>query len=101
MCPKVSPKPSLPQAEQLHLSQPVFIAVLQPSDHPPSPPLDLLQQSDILMVGTPDVNTALQQQNQLLDLLATYLVMQSKIQLAFWAESALCQLILSISSCNI
>ena len=43
-CCKVSPEPSLSQAEQPLLSQPFLTgAVLQPSDHFCGPPLDLLQ----------------------------------------------------------
>lgn len=40
------------------------------------------------------------EQNQLLDLLAMLLVMQPRVQLAFWAEHVHCQLKLSLSSHN-
>ncbi|KAK4823457.1 hypothetical protein QYF61_002293 [Mycteria americana] len=61
-CCKVSLKPSLLQAEQPQLSQPVFIGeVLQPSDHLRGPPLDSLQQVDVLlMLGAPELNAVLQ-----------------------------------------
>ncbi|KAK4808881.1 hypothetical protein QYF61_007996 [Mycteria americana] len=61
-CYKVSPEPSLLQAEQPQLSQPVFIGeVLQPSDHLHGPPLDLLQQVHVLlMLGAPQVDAVLQ-----------------------------------------
>ncbi|KAK4828850.1 LOW QUALITY PROTEIN: hypothetical protein QYF61_000907 [Mycteria americana] len=50
-CYKVSPQPSLLQAEQPQLSQPVLVAeVLQPSDHFCGPPLGLLQQLHVLLV---------------------------------------------------
>ncbi|KAK4808149.1 hypothetical protein QYF61_000129 [Mycteria americana] len=61
-CYKVSPEPSLLQAEQPQLSQPVFIGeVFQPSDHLGGPPLDLLQQVHVLlMLGAPELDTVLQ-----------------------------------------
>ncbi|KAK4810558.1 hypothetical protein QYF61_004521 [Mycteria americana] len=61
-CYKVSPEPSLLQAEQPQISQPVFIGeVLQPSDHLRGPPLDSLQQVHVLLMsGVPEVNTVLQ-----------------------------------------
>lgn len=47
----VSLEPSLLQAEQPHLSQPVLIGeMLQPSDHPCGPPLDSIQQIYVLLV---------------------------------------------------
>ncbi|KAK4831900.1 hypothetical protein QYF61_020047 [Mycteria americana] len=60
-CYKVSPEPSLLQAEQPQLSQPVFIGkVLQLSDHLRGPPLDLLQQVHVLlMLGAPELDTVL------------------------------------------
>ncbi|KAK4810174.1 hypothetical protein QYF61_010486 [Mycteria americana] len=62
VCYKVFLEPSLLQAEQPQLSQPVFIGkVLQPSDHLHGPPLDLLQQVHVLlMLGAPELNAALQ-----------------------------------------
>ncbi|KAK4831823.1 hypothetical protein QYF61_019346 [Mycteria americana] len=61
-CYKVSPQPSLLQAEQPQLSQPVFIGeVHQPSDHLRGPPLGLLKQVHVLlMLGTTELNTVLQ-----------------------------------------
>ncbi|KAK4829762.1 hypothetical protein QYF61_006486 [Mycteria americana] len=61
-CYKVSLQPSLLQAEQPQLSQPVFIGeVLQPSDHFHGPPLDSLQQVHVLlMLGAPELDTVLQ-----------------------------------------
>jgi len=61
-CSEVSQKLSLLQAERAHLPQPVFIGeVLQPSDHPCGPPLDLLQQVHILLVlGAPSLEEVLQ-----------------------------------------
>ena len=47
-------RPSLLQAEKPQLSQPVLIGDgLQPSDHPRGPPLDLLQQLIVLLLGAP------------------------------------------------
>jgi len=44
-------RPSLLQAEESHLSQPVLVGeVLQPSDCLYGPPLDLLQQLSVLLV---------------------------------------------------
>ncbi|KAK4829890.1 hypothetical protein QYF61_007282 [Mycteria americana] len=100
-CYKVSPEPSLLQAEQPQLSQPVFIGeLLQPSDHLHGPSLDSLQQVHVLiMLGAPELDadfrwglTRAEQSGRItsLDLLAT-LLMQPRIQLAFWAASAHCQ----------
>ncbi|KAK4829738.1 hypothetical protein QYF61_006447 [Mycteria americana] len=48
-------------------SQPVFIGeVLQPSDHLHGPPLDLLQQVHVLMLGAPELNTVLQVTEQII-----------------------------------
>ena len=48
---EVSLQPSLPQAKQAQLPQPVFTGdVLQPSEHLRGPPLDPLQQPCILLV---------------------------------------------------
>ncbi|GAB0182865.1 rotatin [Grus japonensis] len=59
---KVSLEPSLLQAEQAKLSQPVFIGeVLQPSDHQCGPTLDSLQQLHVLLVlATPELDAVLQ-----------------------------------------
>ncbi|KAK4818782.1 hypothetical protein QYF61_019128, partial [Mycteria americana] len=61
-CYKVSSEPSLLQAEQPQLSQPVFIGeVLQPSDHFCGPSLDSLQQVHVLlMLGAPEQDAVLQ-----------------------------------------
>ncbi|KAK4826170.1 hypothetical protein QYF61_006032 [Mycteria americana] len=61
-CYKVSPEPSLLQAEQPQLSQPVFTGeVLQPSDHLCGPLLDSLQQLHVLLtLGTPELNAVVQ-----------------------------------------
>ncbi|KAK4826701.1 hypothetical protein QYF61_010916 [Mycteria americana] len=61
-CYKVFLEPSLLQAEQPQLSQPVFIGeVLQPSDHLHGSPLDLFQQVCVLlMLGAPELDAALQ-----------------------------------------
>ncbi|PKU46486.1 hypothetical protein llap_3205 [Limosa lapponica baueri] len=61
-CYKVSPEPSLLQAEQRQLFQLVFIGeVLQPSDHLQSPPLDPLQQVHVPSVlMTPELDAVLQ-----------------------------------------
>ncbi|XP_075596540.1 protein shortage in chiasmata 1 ortholog [Balearica regulorum gibbericeps] len=61
-CYKVSPEPSLLQAEQPQLSQPVFTGeVLQPSDHLHVPPLGSLQQVHVFLVlGTPELDAVLQ-----------------------------------------
>ncbi|KAK4812466.1 LOW QUALITY PROTEIN: hypothetical protein QYF61_026459 [Mycteria americana] len=61
-CYKVSPQPSLLQAEQPQLSQPVLVGeVLQPSHHFRGPPLDPLQQLHVLLVlRDPELDTVLQ-----------------------------------------
>ncbi|KAK4831239.1 LOW QUALITY PROTEIN: hypothetical protein QYF61_016471 [Mycteria americana] len=61
-CYKVSLQPSLLQAEQPQLAQPVLVAeVLQPSDHFCGPPLDPLQQLHVLLVlRAPELDTVLQ-----------------------------------------
>ncbi|KAK4810711.1 hypothetical protein QYF61_007685 [Mycteria americana] len=61
-CYKVSQEPSLLQAEQPQLSQPVLIGeVLQHSDHFRSPPLDSLQQVHVLLVlRAPELDAVLQ-----------------------------------------
>ncbi|KAK4810857.1 hypothetical protein QYF61_008829 [Mycteria americana] len=61
-CYKVSPQPSLLQAEQPQLSQPVLVGeVLQPSDHFHGPPLDSLQQLHVLLVlRAPELDAVLQ-----------------------------------------
>ncbi|KAK4814330.1 hypothetical protein QYF61_014844 [Mycteria americana] len=61
-CNKVSPEPSLLQAEQPQLSQPVLVGeVLQPSHHFRGPPLDSLQQLHVLLVlRAPELDAALQ-----------------------------------------
>ncbi|KAK4810922.1 hypothetical protein QYF61_013330 [Mycteria americana] len=61
-CHKVSLEPSLLQAEQPQLSQPVLIGeVFQPSDHFCGPPLDLLQQACVfLILETPELDAVLQ-----------------------------------------
>ncbi|KAK4815434.1 hypothetical protein QYF61_002649, partial [Mycteria americana] len=65
-CSKISPEPSLLQAEQPQLSQPFFIGqVFQPSDHFHGPPLDPLEQVHILLVlGTPERDTVLQTKDE-------------------------------------
>ncbi|KAK4807440.1 hypothetical protein QYF61_001991 [Mycteria americana] len=108
-CYKVYPQPSLLQAEQPQLSQPVLIGeVLQPPDHFCGPPLDPLQQLHVLLVlRTPELDAVLQggltraeQRGRIpsLDLLATLLWMQPRMLLAFWAASAHCRLMSSLSS---
>ena len=88
---KVPPEPSLLQAEQTQLSQPVPISkALQPSDHFHGPPLDLLQQPYVLlMLRALEVDAVLQVgshesriegQN---DMLVTLLLMEPRILLAF------------------
>ncbi|KAK4815839.1 hypothetical protein QYF61_008442 [Mycteria americana] len=61
-CNKVSLEPSLLQAEQPQLSQPVFIGeVFHPSDHFCGPPVDPLQQVHVLLVlRTPELDAVLQ-----------------------------------------
>ncbi|PKU38867.1 phospholipase a1 member hypothetical protein [Limosa lapponica baueri] len=61
-CYKVSTEPSLLQAEQPQLSQPVLIGeVLQPSDHFCGPPVDLLQNVHVLPVlRPPELDAVLQ-----------------------------------------
>ena len=95
----VSPEPSLLQAEQPQLSQFFLIGeVFHPSDHFCGLPLDLLQQVYAFAVlETPELNAGLQvgshqsraeeRRVTSLDLLAVILLMQTRIQLAFWARS--------------
>ena len=54
--------PSLPQAEQSQLIQPLITGeVLQPSDHLDSPLLDVLQElHTVLVLGVPGLDTGLQ-----------------------------------------
>jgi len=61
-CIKVSPQPSLFQAEQPQLSQPFLMAdVFQPSDHFCGPPLDPLQQVHVFPVlRAPELDAGLQ-----------------------------------------
>ncbi|KAK4831174.1 LOW QUALITY PROTEIN: hypothetical protein QYF61_015644 [Mycteria americana] len=61
-CYKVSLEPSLLQAEQPQLSQPVLVGeVLQPSDHFHGPPLDPLQQLHVFpLLRAPELDTVLQ-----------------------------------------
>ncbi|KAK4806889.1 hypothetical protein QYF61_012610 [Mycteria americana] len=61
-CNKVSPEPSLLQAEQPQLSQPFFIGeVFQPSDHFCGLPLDPLQQVHVFLVlRAPELDAVLQ-----------------------------------------
>jgi len=57
----VSPEPSLLQAEQPQLSQPFLIrGVLQPSNHFCGPPLVLLQQLHVLLLGATELDAGLQ-----------------------------------------
>ena len=58
---EISLKPSLLQAKQPQLRQPVFIRdVLQSSNHLHGPPLDLLQQLNIFLeLGDPGLDTVL------------------------------------------
>ena len=61
-CNKVSAQPSLLQAEQPQLSQPVLTGeMFHPSDHFCVPPLGLHQQGHVLlMLGAPELNAGLQ-----------------------------------------
>ncbi|KAK4813652.1 hypothetical protein QYF61_014951 [Mycteria americana] len=98
-------------AEQPQLSQPVFIGeVLQASDHLGGPPLDSLQQVQVLlMLGAPELDAVLQVgspksgvegENHLPRLLVTLLLMRPRRRLAFWAASTRCQVMLSFTSAN-
>ena len=60
---KVSSEPSVLQAEEPQLSQPVFVGeVVQPSDHLCGPPLDLMQQLGVLLVlGDLELDAVLQE----------------------------------------
>ena len=72
-------EPSLPQAEQPQLSQPVLIGeVYYLLDHFCGPPLDVLQEVHVSPVFT---------------LLATLFSLQPRIQLAFWAVREHCWLV--------
>ena len=106
-CIKMSPEPSLLQAEQPQLSQPFLTGeVLQPSDHFCGPPLDPLQQVDLfpgLQSWTQDSRLGLtraEQRGRITspDLLAILLLMQPRIWLAFWAVSTHCWVMMSFSS---
>ena len=59
---KFPPEPSLLQASEPQLSQPVLIReVLQPSDHLHGPPLDPLQWLDVLLeLGASELDVILQ-----------------------------------------
>jgi len=61
-CYKLSPQPSLLQAEQPQLSHPFLIKeVFRPSDHLCGPPPDLLQQLHVLLVlRAPELDAGLQ-----------------------------------------
>ena len=103
---KVAWEPSLLQAEESQLSQPVLAGeVLQPSAHLCGPPLDLFQQLHVLLVfRAPELDAVLQVGSHKkyritsLDLLVTILLMQLRIQLAFWAANTHCQFMLNLSS---
>lgn len=94
----MSPDPSLLQAEEVQLPLPVFIGkVLQPLDHLHGPPLDQVEQLHIsVMLGTPGLDAVLQggmraEYKEIitsLTLLATALLLQPRIVLAYWAGSA-------------
>ena len=95
---EVSPEPSLLQSEQSQFPQPFFTGeVLQPSDHPCHPPLDLIQKFHILPVlGAPGLDTELQMgphkgraegDNHLPLPAGCPFVMQPRILLAFRAVS--------------
>ncbi|KAK4808555.1 hypothetical protein QYF61_009858 [Mycteria americana] len=88
---KVSRQPSLLQAEQPQLSQPVLVGeVLQPSDHFCGPPLDPLQQLHVLLVlRAPELDAVLQLWSH---------QSRPRIPLAFWAASTHCRLTSSFSS---
>ena len=62
VCYKVTPEPSLLQAEQPQLPQAVLVGeVLQPSDHLCGPPLAPLQHIHVLpMLGAPELDAVLQ-----------------------------------------
>jgi len=61
-CYKAFSEPSLLQAEEPQIPQPVLIGgMLQPPDHFRGPPLDALQQLHVLVVlGFPELNAVLQ-----------------------------------------
>ncbi|KAK4822069.1 hypothetical protein QYF61_009330 [Mycteria americana] len=107
-CYKVSPQPSLLQAEQPQLSAcprrrgaPALASFSWP-------PLDPLQQLHVLLVlRAPELDAALQGgltraeqrgRTPSLALLATLRVMQPRTRLAFWAASTHCRLMSSFSS---
>ena len=104
-CNKVSPEPSLLQAEPPQLSQPFLIGeVFHPSDHFCGPPLDPLQQVHVFPVlRTPELDAALQGggvegQNHLPRPAAHTAFDAARIRLAFWAASAHCRITASFSS---
>ena len=81
--------------------------VLQPSDHLHSPLLHSLKQVHAFWCWVPPSRTqdcewgligAERGDNHLFDLLARLILMQPKIQVAFWVASAHCWLLLSFSS---
>ncbi|KAK4826015.1 hypothetical protein QYF61_003788, partial [Mycteria americana] len=83
-CYKVSPEPSLLQAEQPQLSQPVFKAeVLQLSDHLRGSCQDLLQQAHVLlMLGAPELNAVLQEMAKILNHPRVYAFLHIPVQSA-------------------
>lgn len=82
------------QGKQPQLSQPIFTGdFLHPSDHLYGPSLDSLQEvHTILMLGALELHAALQLESHKgrftsLALLVVLLLMQPRMQLAFWAVS--------------
>jgi len=110
-CNEISLEPSLLQAEQVQLPQPVFVGeVLQPSEHLCGPSLDLLLLLHIFPVlRAPGLDAVLQMgphegraeaDNPTLSLLPTPLLKQPRVLLAFWAASARCKVMVSFSTAS-
>ena len=99
----MSTESTLPQAKQAQFHQPFFLGeALQPSDHLCGPPMNPLQQRRIFLVlEAPDLDTVFQMgphkgwvegDHHPLSLLTTPLLMQPRIELAFWIAREHCQL---------
>ena len=108
---KISLEPSLLQAEKPRLCQPALTGgAFQPSDHLHGTPSEPLEQLHVLVLKAPELDTVFQvglKRTELrgritsLDLLVILLLMQSRIQMAFWAARARCLLMLRLSSTDI
>mgnify|MGYP001855404972 CR=1 FL=1 len=94
---EVPPEPSLLHAEVPQLSQPVLTGeMLKPCDQHHGPLLDLLQQFHVLLVLVVPVLQLESHKSRTtsLNLMIILLLIQPRLQLAFWVASARCCLML-------